>query len=130
MRKLLVKKKKVSIASVDTLWSKLVKEKAGNKCEYCGKVDGLNSHHIFSRSNRSVRWDDENGVSLCVSHHVFGNFSAHKSPIEFVEWVKTRRGEEWYKTIRRKAVTPMKVDLEAIKSELKTKLEKVQDSHL
>ena len=68
---------------LDDAWAKLVKLKAGNKCEYCGKTDRLNSHHVYSRSNRSVRWDIDNGYSLCVGHHVFGNFSAHKSPLDF-----------------------------------------------
>lgn len=88
---------------LDTLWSKIVKLRAGNKCEYCSKKEGLNSHHIFSRSNMCVRWDLENGVCLCVSHHVFGNMSAHKAPLEFAEWLKTERGEKWYNDLRRRA---------------------------
>src|SRR3990167_420167 len=88
--------KKPKQTSLDNLWAKKIKELADYKCEYCGKTTGLNSHHIFSRSNRRVRWDLDNGISVCVLHHVFGTFSAHKAPIEFVEWLKEYRGEDWY----------------------------------
>ena len=98
-----VKLKKPKLERLDTLWSKKVKTLAGDKCEYCGKTTGLNSHHIFSRSNRRVRWDLDNGISVCVLHHVFGTFSAHKAPLEFAEWLKEHRGEDWYFRLRAKA---------------------------
>ena len=79
----------------------------------------LNSHHIFSRINFATRWDINNGVCLCVSHHIFGKLSAHKAPIEFVEWLKEKRGEKWYNTLRQNAkATARKIDKTAIKTEL------------
>jgi hypothetical protein len=95
--------KKPKQEALDRTWSEAVKRKANNKCEYCGKTTGLNSHHIFSRSNKRVRWDINNGICVCVLHHVFGLFSAHKSPIEFVEWLKEYRGVDWYEELRKKA---------------------------
>lgn len=95
--------KKPKLERLDNLWSKKIKIVAGNKCEYCGKTTGLNSHHVFSRSNKRVRWDLDNGVCVCVLHHVFGLFSAHKAPIEFLEWLKEKRGNEWYNRLREKA---------------------------
>lgn len=90
-------------------WSLKVKEVAGNKCEYCNKSTGLNSHHIFSRSKLSTRWDIDNGVCLCVGCHVFSSkFSAHKTPTEFVEWIKEKRGLVWYKRLRKKADSTVK----------------------
>jgi len=97
------KTKKPKNNYLDTLWSKAIKERAGYKCEYCGKEGRVNSHHIFSRSNHSVRWDLDNGICLCVSHHVFGLFSAHKSPLEFADWIRERRGDEWYQKLRMKS---------------------------
>jgi hypothetical protein len=90
---------------LDKLWSILVKHKAGFKCEYCGTREKmLNSHHIYSRSNRSTRWDLVNGVCLCVSHHTFGTkFSAHKTPTEFTEWLYEVKGEAWMSDLRTKA---------------------------
>ncbi len=89
---------------LDTKWSREVKRLAGFKCEYCGKEENLNSHHIFSRSNMAVRHDLENGISLCSGHHVLkSDFSAHKTPLEFTLWIKEYRGEEWFNRLRKKA---------------------------
>ena len=89
---------------LDDAWSLLVKLKAGMKCEYCGKTTTLNSHHIYSRSKRSTRWLPDNGVCLCVSHHTFNSgFSAHKTPLEFIDWLIKYKGEEFVDTLRDKA---------------------------
>ena len=91
-------------AKQDVIWAKFVKDNADNKCEYCGKTTHLNSHHIFSRSNKAVRHDVDNGICLCSGHHVLNSdFSAHKAPAEFIEWVKEYRGLEWYERLRAKA---------------------------
>ncbi len=89
--------------TVDKIWSEAVKEKAGHKCEYCGAIKYLNSHHIFSRSNHTTRWDIDNGICLCAKHHVLGNFSAHKAPLEFSEWIKEIRGEKWFNELLSKS---------------------------
>ena len=119
----MTKIKKATPKHCDNLWSELVKIKAGFGCEYCGNRQYLNSHHIFSRSNRSTRWDDKNGIALCPSHHTLGNFSAHKAPLEFAEWLKEKRGEVWYNDLRRKAASVYKPDFLKIKLELLEKIE-------
>ena len=90
---------------LDKLWSLLVKHRAGFKCEYCGtREKRLNSHHIYSRANRSTRWDLTNGVCLCVGHHTFSTkFSAHLTPTEFTEWLYKEKGEAWMSDLRVKA---------------------------
>lgn len=86
------------------LWSKVVKLYDKNKCAYCGKTSYLNSHHIFSRINYSTRYDLNNGITLCAGCHTMSSkFSAHKTPVEFVEWIKEKRGEEWYHELRVRA---------------------------
>jgi hypothetical protein len=77
---------------LDAAWSELVKLKAGYKCEYCGITRSLNSHHIYSRQKKSVRWKTINGICLCVNHHIGGAFSAHKTPVTFVDWLRKYRG--------------------------------------
>jgi len=63
---------------LDDAWSELVKLEWGVCCAKCGKTSPLNSHHIYSRSNRSVRWNTTNGICLCVGCHTFSSkFSAH-----------------------------------------------------
>ena len=97
-------------SKLDDAWALLVKLRAGNKCEYCGKISPLNSHHVYSRSKKSTRWDVINGVCLCVGHHTFSSsFSAHKTPTEFTEWIKENRGEEWYNKLRLRAHSTFKL---------------------
>jgi predicted restriction endonuclease len=97
------KKRKVKTAkqkledALDTAWSKLVKLEGGNKCavETCQKTKYLNSHHIYSRGKHSVRWDTINGICLCVGHHIGFNFSAHKTPASFIEWLRKKKGDKF-----------------------------------
>lgn len=119
------RKNKPTIAGMDNQWSRIVKIRGGNKCEYCGKTEGLNSHHLFSRTNMNTRWDVENGICVCVSHHIWGNFSAHKSPIEFIEWLKTKRSEEWYTDLRKRASEIYKPDYLKVKEKLNQEEERL-----
>src|SRR6056300_1628904 len=99
-----MKKLKGIDGKLDEAWSELVKLRANMKCEVCGKETTLNSHHIWSRSNRSVRWNVENGVCLCVSHHTFNSkFSAHKTPTEFTYWLEKVKGRQFIDELRLKA---------------------------
>ena len=97
----MAKKKKSLLKICDELWSKLVKIRAGFRCEYCWKTSWLNSHHIRSRTNYSTRYNLDNGICLCQAHHTLSStFSAHKTPIEFIERIKEERGEEWYDNLK------------------------------
>ena len=124
-----VKKKKKSNRKtlrkqLDKIWAEVVKKRANNICEYktCKKTTYLNTHHIFSRSNLSVRWNLGNGICLCSGHHTLTNDSAHKNPIEFIEWLKQKRGEKWYNELRLEANQVKKwtdVELESLLEALK-----------
>ena len=93
--------KTILIKKCDVLWAKIIKERAGNKCEACGKTAYLNSHHIYSRSNHRMRHNLKNGVCLCAGCHTFSStFSAHKTPAEFMDWIRIKRGEAWYKELK------------------------------
>ncbi|QDP61139.1 MAG: hypothetical protein Unbinned3325contig1000_24 [Prokaryotic dsDNA virus sp.] len=113
--------KKALSKKLDKLWSDKVKEYG--MCEYCHKTKNLNAHHFYSRSIRSVRWDIDNGFCLCVGCHVFSSsFSAHKTPAEFVEWAVEKRGIRWYKTVKERKNTVVKLtddDYEEIALKLK-----------
>ena len=92
-----MKVKKGVDGKLDIAWSKLVKLKAGYKCEVpnCGKTI-LNSHHIYSRSKMSTRWHVQNGICLCVGHHTFSStFSAHKTGYEFSKWLDEYKGKKF-----------------------------------
>jgi hypothetical protein len=109
---------------LDNLWSQLVKLKAGNKCEKCRRTQNLNSHHLYSRSNRAVRHDPENGCCLCSGCHALNNDSAHKAPADFWEWIRKKRGETWYQMLRIRANTVTKHDKKLLKIYLQQELKK------
>ena len=120
-------------AKLDKIWSLLVKHRAGWRCEYCGSREKvLNSHHIYSRSNRSTRWDLENGVCLCVGHHTFSTkFSAHKTPTEFTEWLYSVKGESFMNNLRVNAHAIAKLkpfEKEELYQQLTEELNKIENN--
>ena len=93
----------------DELWSAKVKERAGGKCEICGKDKYIQAHHIVPRTNFALRHDIENGVALCRRHHLY---FAHKDPLEFIEWAKLKRDLDYLQMVRHRQ---SKNDYNAIK---------------
>ena len=93
-----MKAKKGVDGKLDKAWSKLVKLRAGMKCEIqgCKHKPTLNSHHIFSRKNAATRWDVNNGICLCVGHHTMSSkFSAHGNSIAFTYWLEEYKGSDF-----------------------------------
>lgn len=121
---------------LDDAWSELIKLGAGMRCEYCGKETTLNSHHIFSRSKMSTRWDVINGICLCVAHHTFSSkFSAHKTPVEFTIWLTEKKGQSFIDRLRIKANSISKLHkfekeilLEELRKQIKTLKNEQQQS--
>ena len=74
---------------LDTLWSRKIRSR-DLVCARCGKSGSTQAAHIFSRSNRMLRWDMRNGIGLCYYCHIYW---AHRNPVEFVEWVRERMGD-------------------------------------
>jgi len=105
----------------DIAWSKLIKDRAGNRCQICGSVSSLNSHHIIGRVNHVLRWDLKNGICLCASCHKFSTNSAHNNPLAFMEWYKSTYPDN-YEYLRSKRNETVKLTLgyyEQIYQELK-----------
>ena len=88
---------------LDRLWAIAVLIKAGHKCEKCGCTFGLCPHHIFSRRNRSVRWNIDDGICLCNNCHTGDDYSAHRERKFTTVWIKNYIGEEKYYALDRKA---------------------------
>lgn len=84
----------------DKKWSSAVKKIAGDRCEKCGSKSGLQSHHVFTRSNQTIRHYIPNGVCLCSGHHFF---FAHKKPHEFRDWITALRGQAWWDDLNAKS---------------------------
>lgn len=79
---------KQQIKILDEIWSFAVKERDGFRCRRCGASKRLNSHHIIKRQFKALRWDVDNGITLCVGHHTFGKDAAHVDEIGFLGWLK------------------------------------------
>lgn len=114
------------------LWQKIVKDRAGNICEYpgCNKTENLNAHHVFSRSRGSTKYDPQNGMCLCPYHHTLGNEAAHKDCEFFMKILgeipgyTPIRSRSWYQILRLRANTPAKSDLKMEKLYLEQELAK------
>ena len=104
---------------LDDLWRRAVLKRWGNKCAVCHKSEGVQSAHIFSRKNKSVRWDILNGISLCSRHHLFW---AHKEPIEFAKFVEEKIGKEELEKLSYKAHQTVHYSIDDL-LEIKRKLE-------
>jgi predicted restriction endonuclease len=106
----------------DLLWSQIIRSK--NKCQLCGKTEGLQAAHIFSRTNKNTRWDVQNGLCLCLRCHLY---FAHKEPMLFAEKVKEMLGQKVYRELRQRAQISAKgQDLQAIKIFLEQELKKYE----
>ncbi len=109
--------KKKEIKKLDTLWSKLVKERAGHRCEVCGNSAGrLNSHHIISKgvSPRALRWDLDNGICVCFRCHVW----FHGNPVDSGRWLIEKKGKAWWDLLKSRDEVGKKYDFEEIMAKL------------
>ena len=80
---------------LDKLWQQAIRNR-DQYCQVCGNTEGLNGHHIFSRSRMNTRWDIENGILLCTGCHTFSSLmSAHKASRAFFEWLERTKGKTW-----------------------------------
>lgn len=53
-----------------TKWSKQVRERDGNECKLCKCKEKLHAHHIIPKDkDYSLRYDINNGITLCISCH-------------------------------------------------------------
>jgi hypothetical protein len=108
----LVKKpsKKGLTRKLDKLCSEIVRSKG--YCEKCKLTETLQCCHIFSRKNRSVRWDLINLLSLCAKCH----FWSHQNPVLFTEWVREHLGEYEYSVLKRRAGESKKWTIEEMQA--------------
>lgn len=64
-------KSKRRFADLYKVWRNRVKERDGYKCQRCESEKKLHVHHIIPwKENESLRFDLENGITLCMSCHM------------------------------------------------------------
>lgn len=87
--------KKEEIKELDALWANTVKEKAGWKCEHCGRYDSrMEAAHVVGRRHRATRWGTHDSVHKydlcghCLCHVCHQQYDEH-GPLEPVIIDKT-----------------------------------------
>ena len=109
----------------DAIFSLLIRERAGWKCERCGKRfsredgQGLHCSHFISRRHRSTRWHPDNAAAHCFTCHQY----LGEHPLEFAEWIRKHLGAG-YRTAELRALSQVvakfsKKDLESIYKHMK-----------
>lgn len=122
-KKLKLANQKPTKKTLDDLAREVVRAR-DKVCRRTGKTDNLQVCHVFSRSNKAVRWDLDNLFLLTAGEHLFW---AHKNPVEFTEWVIKQLGEERYQALRmRAAVVGQKIDKWAVRLYLEQGLKKLE----
>lgn len=75
-------KKSISVAKLDALARDVVFQRDGHRCIRCQNPLSIQWAHVYSRRFRCVRWDPENGMTLCAGCHFFW----HDRPTEAALW--------------------------------------------
>ncbi len=91
----------------DDVFSKLVRERAENSCEWCGKYCGpkhengrLDCSHIFSRRHMATRWHPDNAVAHCFSCHLkYG-----ENPLAASRWLVDHFGRGYVDLLEEKKI--------------------------
>jgi len=111
----------------DKYFSDWIRQRDDWTCQRCftqyeRPSQGLHCSHFHSRRNRSVRFDPENAVSLCMRCHLHMG----ENPQEHVDFFLKRLGKEKYDALFVRARTPAKVDEKEIVLAFKLELEKMK----
>lgn len=81
----------IRIAPEDVWFSRCVRERAGNRCEKCGRTaeqGRIDCSHFFSRRHNATRWEPLNAFAHCFQCHQY----LGTNPVEFVAWVEAKIG--------------------------------------
>jgi len=92
-----IKSKKTIEKEMDGIWAKKVFERDGHKCQVCMKIlEGRNKHphHVLPRQLKGLRWDVNNGITLCYYHHKIGIYSPHQNAIWFFGWMNENKPQQ------------------------------------
>ena len=119
-------KRKRLIRKCDDLVREIVYIRDDHTCQRCfSKSKQLNPAHFIGRTNKAVRWDEGNIVTLCVGcHFYFGT-----EIVEFVDWFKKRIGEAAFEILMLRSHNKLKTsvsNLRLVKIMLQQELEKVE----
>ena len=73
------------------------------KCEICDNKATQLHHYYYKSSFGHLRYDKDNGISLCQQHH----FQLHHQDPKKVEYlIVKKRGSQWLEKLQQKAYNP------------------------
>lgn len=112
----------------DKYFSDFIRERDNWTCQRCLKEyekpsQGLHCSHFHSRAKKSVRFDPDNAIALCMSCHLYvgGN------PYDHAEIFLKRLGKEKYEALAVRANTPCKIDEATITLGFKMELKRMKN---
>jgi hypothetical protein len=108
---------------LDLLFSKYIRDRADNKCEYCGKTGRVECHHgVVHRRYMNTRYEPDNCIVLCGGcHRFFSDF-----PKINIEFFRKKIGSDRMEQLEILARSQVKPDLEQIEADLKVKIKKME----
>ena len=91
----------IKISAADKWFSRCVRARNEWKCERCGKWYGpsssaLHNSHYHGRSNKSVRWDKDNGFACCFGCHRW----LGSNPAEHTDFVRGKLGDTRFELLK------------------------------
>jgi hypothetical protein len=94
----------------DRLWSLAVRADWNNRCCVCGSTK-VDAHHLVPRQHEATRYDLQNGLALCSTHHQWDkDLSPHQNSAGFLCWLRDHHSfrYEWLIENRRPVFTGTK----------------------
>jgi hypothetical protein len=103
-----MKKRKVKtlmqvwITYLDSLWRLIIHFRDKETCQWCGKTGDIktDAHHIFSRDDKSTRFETLNGVLLCYHCH---QYKLPKRPEDFRAFITLHIGIQLYRELHKQS---------------------------
>jgi len=81
------------------------------KCEVCDKP-AIQVHHFWYKGSYAhLRFDIDNGISLCVGCHFVLH---HQDPKKITDQIVEKKGILWYNELKKKALGRSKVSFQTI----------------
>jgi len=118
--------KSSQIATLDKLFSEVIRLRANGFCEHCGLWVGFNKidpSHYFVIGHKNLRFNEDNVFGLKHECHMY--FDLHKS--EFTSWVVSRLGIQRFDKLMLKNNTIQKLDYEVTKAQLQDRIKELKE---